>query len=103
MGETSVLDVVALLLWLELLDGIEFFACCWACSVGFGIPFDSFVDSAIGSAADEANNVVFLVDLGLGGIAVSWLSMLKTISEAIECDVTSLLVLLRHGEASHEA
>jgi len=102
LGEAGVLDIVAFLLGFELLDGIELFAGCWACAIGFWVAFDSFVDSTIRAATDKADDMVFLVDLRLGSVAVSGLSTFKAISQAIEGDMTSFLVLLGHREASHQ-
>jgi len=103
LGEACVLDIVAFLLWFELLDGVELFASRRACAVGFGIALNSFVDSTICAAADKANDMVLLVDLRLGSVTVSGLSTFKAISQAIKGDVTSFLVLLGHREASHQA
>ena len=97
------MDVVAFLFGLEFLDGVEFFARCRTRAIGLGVTLDGLVDSAVRPAADEADNVVLLVNSCFRSVAVAWLSTLKTISKAIEGDVTSLLVLLGHGKASHEA
>ena len=96
LREASVLDIITFLLRLELLDRIEFFASCRACSVSLGVTLDRFVDSAISTTADEPYNVILLVYLGLRGVSVSWLPMLKPISVATEGDMASLLVLLSH-------
>lgn len=103
LRQASVLDVVAFLLWFELLYGVELFSSRWTSSISFGISFNCFVDSTICSTADEANNMVLLVDLGLGRVAVARLSAIDPSPEAIECNVTSFLILLGHREARNEA
>ena len=68
------MDVVAFLLWLELLDGVQHFLTirrCWADRVSRWVPFDGFVDPAICTAADEAYDVVLLVDFDLSGVSVA--------------------------------